>query len=167
MILAVDVDYKADNTAIIAGVLFNSWEDNEASKVVKKDITQVLPYESGAFYKRELPCILALLNDIDEHLECIVVDGYVCLGKEHKGLGAYLYDALKHKTPIVGVAKNAFRDISESTYIYRGESKKPLYVTSIGMEQEKAKELILRMHGRFRLPTLLKDVDTYCRNSEL
>jgi len=163
MILAVDVDYKEEDKAVASGVLFDSWEDGLPTKTLSVSVNNVLPYESGQFYKRELPCILALLEKIEEKLDCIVVDGYVNLGKGKRGLGAYLFDALEGKTPIIGVAKNAFKDIEKDTFLYRGESKKPLYITSISMAIEDAKKAIECMHGKYRFPTLLKEVDRMCR----
>jgi len=48
--------------------------------------------------------------------------------------------------------------------IYRGQSTNPLYITSEGIELEKSADLILNMHGDYRIPTLLKKVDQLCRN---
>jgi len=163
MILAVDVDYRENHKASVAGVLFSSWQDREPKEVVSTIVEEVAKYQSGQFYKRELPCILALLEKIDVELSCIVVDGYVFLGESKKGLGAYLYEALDRKIPIIGVAKSPFRDISKESFIYRGESKKPLYITSVGIELNEAKEVIKGMYGRFRIPFLLKEVDRICR----
>jgi len=163
MILAVDVDYR-DSGAVVAGVLFEHWKDNAPAKIVSTIVSEINPYISGEFYKRELPCILALLDEIDESLDAIIVDGYVFLDSGKKGLGAHLYDALKHKIPVIGVAKNAFKDINEDTFVYRGESKKPLYVTSVGIANDEAKAFIQKMHGKYRFPTLLKMVDRQCRS---
>ena len=77
-----------------------------------------------------------------------------------------MYDALDEKIPIIGVAKNSFQNISTDTYLYRGESKKPLFITSSGVEQQEAKKLIKSMHGKYRFPTLLKEVDRSCRDKE-
>jgi len=165
MILAIDVDYRKDDKAVVAGILFDQWDDAEPTHVVTTAIEEVTPYISGAFYKRELPCILKLLEEIETPLDCIVVDGYVTLAEGKAGLGTYLYHALDEKIPVIGVAKNAFQNISEETYIYRGESKKPLYVTSIGIEDDAAKRAIQSMFGKYRIPTLLKKADSVCRVS--
>lgn len=162
MILAIDVDYHEDNTAKVAGVLFENWEDKEAKQVYISHIEYVNAYISGEFYKRELPCILDILEEVTQELDYIVVDSYVYLN-EKRGLGAYLYDALNKKIKIVGVAKSAFRDISSNTHLYRGESKKPLYITSAGVDVEIAKKFVSTMHGKYRFPTLLKEVDRLCR----
>ena len=82
-----------------------------------------------------------------------------------KGLGAYLYDYYQNKTAVIGVAKNNFKENSISAKVIRGNSKKPLYITSIGIEQDVAADMIKKMHGDYRLPTLLKKVDSICRKN--
>lgn len=163
MILAIDIQYD-DNSALAAGVLFENWEDPHSVRDILTPIDQVEPYVPGEFYKRELPCIKALLKDIHEEITLIVVDGYVYLGEEKKpGLGMYLYDSLNREVPIIGVAKNFFHGTEESARLFRGSSKKPLFVTSAGISQEAAKEHITSMSGENRNPTLLKRVDQLCR----
>ena len=165
MILAIDVDYQEQhNTAHIAGVLFQSWQSIEAEQIYHKQIQPIAAYEAGAFYKRELPCILALLADVQPKLSCIVVDGYVFLGDEdHAGLGQHLWQALAGSIAVVGVAKNYFRGTPEQCKVLRGQSQKPLYVTAVGMELEQAKQAVQSMAGKHRIPTLLKLVDQHSR----
>jgi len=163
MILATDVQY-AETTALAAGLLFTDWQSDIIENVILKNIDKIEPYQAGAFYKRELPCILALLEDIDIPLDAIVIDGYVTLGEEEKdGLGMHLYKTIGQSTPIIGVAKKAFIGTPESCQILRGKSQNPLYITSVGISLQASKRLILKMHGKNRLPTLLKKVDQLCR----
>lgn len=163
MILAVDVDYQ-ETAAVVAGVLFNEWQDESHISICKSLITEIENYVPGEFYKRELPCILRLIEDHQISPELIVIDGHVYLDEDKKpGLGKYLYDALEAKIPVVGVAKRAFFTSSEDFEVFRGESEKPLYVTSEGMELKEAKLAIASMHGKYRNPTLLKLVDQKCR----
>jgi len=125
-----------------------------------------MPYVSGEFYKRELPCLLEALKGLSD-IELIVVDGYVWLDEPtHKGLGLYLYNALEKKVPIIGVAKAKFGDTPKECELLRGESSKPLYITSINFSLEKAKEAIALMHGKYRFPTLLKEVDSLAREKK-
>ena len=163
MILAIDVDYRANEKAKAAGLLFNDFKDDMPVKIITKIVEGVKPYEPGQFYKRELPCILALLEELSELPECIIVDGYVHLNDNKKGLGAYLFEALGQKVKVIGVAKNAYNKIADNTRVFRGKSKKPLFVTSIGIDQNKAKEYIQEMAGKFRNPSLLKEADRICR----
>lgn len=165
MILATDVHYHRTG-ATAAGVLFNDWQDTQAQQTLTVPIEHVEPYVSGQFYQRELPCLLALIEQITMPLDTIIVDGFVTLGEQQTaGLGKYLYDALAGKIIVIGVAKSAFSDSSIATEILRGKSNKPLYVTAVGMELEDAKDCVLAMAGAFRLPTLLKQVDSLCRKT--
>lgn len=88
------------------------------------------------------------------------MDGFVDLGRAREaGLGRHLYEMLGKKIAVIGVAKTPFRGTPPDCEILRGTSRKPLYVTAAGIEAESAKSLVQRMHGRGRLPTLLKHVD--------
>ena len=163
MILAVDVDYR-QNKAVVAGVCFEHWSDESPLLVVRTDVADVEPYEPGFFYKRELPCILKLIEAHELSPDLIVVDGFVVLGDDAKpGLGMHLYNALKGKIPIIGVAKRRFKDTETTAEVFRGESKNPLYVTTAGIDDEIARDFIQTMHGKHRIPTLLKLVDSECR----
>jgi deoxyribonuclease V len=163
MILAIDVDYK-ESTATVAGVFFKHWQDCAASDVVVTQVEGICEYEPGSFYKRELPCILKLLDEVKHPLSCIVVDGYVFLdGISKSGLGKYLYDALVKKIPVIGVAKRSFSNISDDFALLRGDSKKPLYITAVGIKQSEAMLHIASMYGKHRHPYLLKKADQVCR----
>lgn len=163
MIACFDVQYLKDN-ASIAAVVFHAWEDAKPFKIFTKLKKGIAAYEPGKFYLRELPCLLEILDEIDLPLTNLVIDGYVFLSDDHKsGLGHYLYNALDKKIPIIGVAKNGFKDLTICQEIFRGDSQKPLFITSIGIDTEKAADCIRNMHGNYRIPTLLKLVDATCR----
>lgn len=174
-LLAVDVDYRPgkDSTgkdtpkmAVAAGVLFRNWEDEHSGVVFLSELRQVEDYVPGAFYRRELPCILKLLKEHRLDPDCIVVDGYVVLdGAGKPGLGQHLFDALEGRATVIGVAKKPFKGIPSRCEVYRGKSKKPLFVTSAGLDLATAKQCIETMHGNFRLPTLLKEADRACRGT--
>jgi deoxyribonuclease V len=159
MIFAVDVNYP-DDKAFVAGILFEDWQDPEPVHQITTEIISVAEYEPGQFYKRELPCILEILTQLESLPETIVVDGYVALGSTQKpGLGKYLYDALDRQSVVIGVAKNRFEDTPVEAEIFRGGSQRPLYVTAIGISQAVAKSAIESMYGKYRIPDLLKLVD--------
>ena len=163
MKLAVDVDYQND-TAHIAGVAFSDWTDAESLAIYTSSLSGVQAYEPGNFFKRELSCILKLLEEHELKPECIIIDGFVYLdGKKEAGLGKYLYDALDGKSSIIGVAKRRFKTTPESCEVYRGQSRKSLYVSSEGLPPDTAKEHITSMHGSYRIPDLLKKADRVCR----
>jgi deoxyribonuclease V len=165
MIFAVDVNYKEDK-ALVAGILFKDWEDCEPTSQLTVQIDQIAEYEPGQFYKRELPCILALFEQLESLPEYIVIDGYVYLGEERKaGLGKYLYDALEGKIAVIGVAKTRFKDTPSETELCRGSSQRPLYVTVEGIDLREAKSAIALMCGTDRMPVILKMVDRLSKQS--
>lgn len=159
MKLAVDVYYQK-NKATAAGVLFPKWTSVQPLKKFVSHINQVEEYIPGQFYKRELPCILKLIHKHKIAPNYIIIDGYVYLdGSNRPGLGKYLYERLNATIPVIGVAKNPFKNISEKYKIYRRNSIKPLYVTAAGLPLDKAKKYILKMQGSYRIPDLLREVD--------
>ncbi|MGJ8659521.1 endonuclease V [Cellulophaga fucicola] len=162
MILAFDT-YYYDNKAKTVGVSFNNWLDNTVLEIKEEIIEDVPDYEPGAFYKRELPCIISLLKQYNlKDVELIIVDSYVLLDDDGKlGLGGYLYNSLEQKIPVVGVAKSSFHlNKTNSKALLRGDSIKPLYISAIGISLDKAYELVKSMHGNYRMPTLLQILDT-------
>ncbi len=166
MIYCFDTYYHTDyaNTAVVG---IEDWSACEPSFELSDTIYNVKEYESGAFYKRELPCLLSIINKINLNpsKDILVIDGYVVLSDGGKlGLGGHLYHELNRKIPVIGVAKNNFFQLNNlKKEIYRGQSKKPLFITSLGYDLQKASERIMTMHGNFRIPTLLKLVDQRCR----
>lgn len=164
MIIAFDVAYT-DTQSLVGCVAFDDWQAAKPNWQHTFVFAASEPYESGQFYKRELPNLLQAIELIPFDIDVIVVDGYVWLSEDGKqGLGAYLFEALNKEIPVIGVAKNAFQNADEfAQAVYRGESKHPLYVTAAGMDLPVAAEHIQNMHGEFRFPTLLKLVDQLSR----
>jgi len=161
MIIAIDVHYR-ENVAKSVSIAFDNWTDTIPHTTHIVAVHHIAPYIPGQFYKRELPCILKVLEKSDlSKIALIIVDGYVVLNDEGKaGLGHYVYEALERKIPIVGVAKKSFHDNQKNvTQVFRGKSKNPLYVTSIGIDLEKAADYVKNMAGDYRFPELLKILD--------
>ncbi|PWN71258.1 endonuclease V [Chryseobacterium phosphatilyticum] len=165
MIYAFDTYYYEDyaNTVCIA---FEDWSSEREVEIFTEQTPINSGYESGAFYKRELPCILSLLTKIVlKPGDIIIVDGYVTLDNEGKiGLGGHLYEMLKEEYPVVGIAKNEFTTPdSQRRSIIRGESKTPLFLTAKGIDVNEVKLKVEQMHGAYRIPTLLKKLDQLSR----
>src|SRR5262245_3674269 len=159
MFACLDGDYR-NGGAVAACVLFTDWGDEVSAGECVRRIPAVAPYQPGQFYRRELPCLLAVLGEVEAPLQAVVVDGYVWLGDEHTpGLGAHLYEALGRAVPVVGVAKTRFGGARAAREVRRGASCRPLYVTAAGVDVEEAARGVARMHGHHRIPTLLKRVD--------
>ncbi|MBB5034867.1 endonuclease V [Prosthecobacter vanneervenii] len=161
LITAVDVCYH-DHGATAAAIQFADWADEQACAQYLCDIPQVADYQPGQFYRRELPCVLAVLKQLPQQPSMIVIDGHVWLRPGEPGLGWHLHEAIG--IPVIGVAKTSFDQSRHAAHVFRGESLKPLFVTAIGMDQQEAARHIESMHGAFRLPTLLKLVDHLCRS---
>ncbi|MDP4089828.1 MAG: endonuclease V, partial [Bacillota bacterium] len=139
---------------------------NEAQEIISKYsvfIHRVQRYESGKFYRRELPCILRVLEEVNEKIDLIITDSFVWLDDGKRGLGARLYEKLKGQIPVIGVAKTFFRDAQNYKEVFRGKSSKPLYVSSAGIDLDYSADFIRNMKGRFRIPDLLKEVDRLSR----
>jgi len=160
MIVAFDVHYLEDSCAA-AAVLFSDYRDTEPTAAYTQLLPGAADYIPGEFHRRELPCLLTLLKQINEFPDEMVIDGYVMLGNR-PGLGQHLFKSFDGKIPIVGVAKSKFKG-SSGIEIFRGGSIHPLYVTSSGVDMQKASERIRTMHGVHRIPTLLKRVDILAR----
>lgn len=186
--VAIDTYYYKDRAKTV-GVVFNEWEDSEPEKIIVSWLSsdQYGPYIPGEFYKRELPCILGLLDNIPDILgyDAIILDGLAHLptvpGGIVDGLGIRLEEELNKRYPnfrnsdpfgtgriygpaVIGVAKTPFKGCDDDAGIakvFRGSAKKPLYVctTWFNMSSSDAGDHIKSMHGEFRIPTLLKILD--------
>lgn len=88
MILAFDTYYYNGKAKTVC-LEFEEWNESKNFKIHTEIIENVEEYIPGEFYKRELPCILSLLDKIDlTNIEAIIVDGFVYLDDEKKyGLG--------------------------------------------------------------------------------
>jgi deoxyribonuclease V len=165
-ILAVDAAYS-ENDAAAAGVYFSDWADVESlAEVVTRISGPPAPYQPGEFYRRELPLIMALLDQAPRPVATIVIDGYVWLsGDGRPGLGARLHEALARRVPVIGVAKTRFHDDTWSQPITRGLSGTPLYITGAGVDRGDAARRIARMSGENRIPAMLKQADDLARKA--
>ena len=168
--LGIDVHYCESGSnatgptiATAAGVIFENWEDEKPLNQLTSTCPVPSEYISGQFYKRELPCILQLLKQLNNQPDTIIVDGYVHLADGSIGLGGHLYQSLSNSIPVIGVAKNPMKDHQLAKQIMRGSSSRPLYVTAAGIDLNTAAQHISDMHGQHRHPTLLKLVDHLCR----
>jgi deoxyribonuclease V len=159
MNLAIDI-YYYKTYAKCVGVLF-LWGDDVPAKVIEATVDGVADYVPGEFYKRELPCVMAVIDQVRKYkIDCIILDSHVQLGEGKKGLGEYVHEAFDQKYPIIGVAKSSFQGNAEFVReVRRGESENPLYVSAVGCDLDEAAESILNMHGEYRIPTMLKEVD--------
>lgn len=161
VIACVDVHYLEPGGARAAVVAFASWSAEVPIEEHVVTVERVAPYESGAFYKRELPCILAALAALSAMPEVVIVDGHAWLEAARPGLGARLLEAEPRIRTVVGVAKTRFLD-STAAPVLRGSSASPLWVDEAGAPVGAAAR-VAEMHGAFRVPAMLRRVDQLCR----
>ncbi len=165
MFFCTDVAYDDEaGTAQAAAIGFWHSTDSAPSRRFVEPIDGVEPYVPGQFYRRELPCLIALLDVVRraEAIDMVLVDGHVWLAEGQPGLGHHLWNELNQRVAVIGVAKAPFAG-GCAAEVLRGESSRPLYVTSVGVDEEKAAEFVRKMHGPHRLPTLLAEVDALSR----
>jgi deoxyribonuclease V len=162
-IACLDAAYRGER-AVGAAVLITDWRAGAPIEIVTA-AAEAAPYEPGAFYKRELPVLVAVLGRITVPLSAVVIDGYVWLDRaeEKPGLGAHLWQAIDRACPVMGVAKTAFADDHWSIPVLRGKSGRPLYVTAVGMGLDTAVEAVRSMAGAHRIPEMLKLADRKAR----
>jgi len=161
---AVDVSYSED-LAWAACVGFAGWSADAPLFESVCPIAGIEPYEPGRFCRRELPCIVSVLRLVPELPEILIIDGYVWLDATGRpGLGAYVYEEYGRHIPVVGIAKTAYLGSEHAIAVVRGRSVRPLYVTSAGIDTRAAAAGLRSMHGRRRIPALLRRVDQLCRN---
>ncbi len=144
-------------------MIAGSWEAEAPGSTYVEDIAAVEPYEPGSFYRRELPCLVSVLRLLPALPDAIVIDGYVWLPLPTRaGLGARLHEHLGGKIPVVGIAKSAFRGVESCSAVvpvFRGASRKPLFVTAVGMDVEIAAQHVRRMAGKHRIPEIARITD--------
>lgn len=162
MYLAVDVHYDDNlNFARIAGALFNSKDSILPVAAYISEIEGIEDYKAGEFYRRELPCIQKLIHEHNLVVDTLIVDGFVHLNHQ-PCLGAKVAEAITSTKKVIGVAKNPHKLMSTDTEVTRSNSR-PLYVTETGVGQSEARDFVKSMHGKNRIPTMLKLVDSLCR----
>jgi deoxyribonuclease V len=73
IIAAFDVHYREDGAAS-AAVVFHEYRDAEPAAEYTLRLPSAADYIPGEFYRRELPCILALLKQLGEAPDEMVID---------------------------------------------------------------------------------------------
>ena len=155
-ILAININFQ-ENQDTVAGVLFTRWNSGRAESVLSVKVENTESFIGGEIFGRELKVVNALLSQCKSKLDYIVLDGLVFSdGHSEAGLGKYIYDQLEEKVVVIGVSNKLVKGLPEECGLCRGDSGTPLYVTAVSVGLSQAKELITSMHGKFRMPTLLK-----------
>lgn len=158
----LDVHYKT-GIAITALVQFTDFLDEKPLDIVVTRMKIPSNYVPGEFFKRELPCLIHAIKESGGQYDTIIIDGYVHMQASRKGLGQHLFEALGQQIPITGIAKNPMKLATDFLPVRRGDSDKPLFVSTISLDLSEMAELVKKMHGPFRIPTLVKLADQAAR----
>ncbi len=164
--IAVFDNHYFDETVRSAVCCIQDWSDDipALEKCMMDAISS--DYVPGEFFRRELPSIIKLIQELDVELHTLVIDGYVDLSTGRPGLGRHLYNHFEEQVPVIGVAKNAFKESDTHHEVLRGESQSPVFITACGLDTSTAADYISAMHGQFRIPSILKCVDRLARDGE-
>lgn len=164
LFVAVHVD-GAQATA--AAVAFDAWDAMEATKTCTTRIAHIEKAVRGELDLRELPCVLQLLGEHRLEPELLLFEGFVHLdGDDTPGLGQHLFHALGGRVPVVGISKKGLPGLSAQFEVMREEETPPLVVTSAGVDIGAAKARVRSMHGRKRVPTLMKLAARLAKNAD-
>lgn len=167
MKLAACVHFHGDG-ALAAAVAFDEWDAPEATRTFTSRVAHVDKPARGKPDLRELPCLLLLLQEHALKPDVIVIDGPVHLdAAETPGPGRSLYDALGGRTAIIGVSTRSMPGMPTQFEVFREEEARPIIVTCAGIDLGAAKVRVRNMHGKRRVPTLLKLAARIARNGSL
>ena len=156
MKLVMDIHHDGD-TARVGAVAFDDWAAGEATKTYVTEVAHVEKARPGEPWGRDLPGLLQLLHQHKLSPEVIVIDGFVYSdAQETPALGQFLHHALGGAVAVIGISKTAMKDTPAQFEVMREEETRPLVITSAGIDLGAAKARVRTMHGRKRLPTLLK-----------
>lgn len=167
MKLALAVHFEGDG-ARAAAVAF---DDGASPEPTRTFVTTIAHAEKkparGELDLRELPCLLQLLREHALAPELLLIDGFVHLdAQETPGLGQHLFHALGGRTPVIGLAKSAAPGLPAQFEVHREEEVRPLLVTCAGIDLGAAKARVRGMHGRKRVPTLMKLAARLAKNAD-
>jgi deoxyribonuclease V len=154
LVVAVHFD---GTQAQAAAAAFDAWDCAEATQTYVSRIAHVEKAVRGQPDLRELPCVLQLLREHSLEPDLVLIEGFAHGGAaETPGLGQHLHQALGGKVPIVCVSKKCLPGLTVQFEVMREEEAPPLFVTCAGIDIGAAKARVRAMHGRKRVPTLMK-----------
>ena len=158
MKLVMDVHMEGD-AARVGAVAFDDWPAAEGTRNYSLAIAHVEKPAKGELDLRALPWLIQLMEANGLQPEVIVLDGFVHVdAQDTPGLGRRLHDALAGRSAVIGVSKSVFKgsDTPDQFCVFREDETPPLVVTCAGIDLGAAKARVRMMHGRKRVPTLVK-----------
>jgi deoxyribonuclease V len=141
----------------VAAVAFDAWDAAEAARSFASSVSPAATPARRPRAALELAAVLQLLRDHTLEPELIVIDGPVHLDAAEKpGWGRQLFDALGGGCAVIGISTRAVPGLPDQFAVWRDDEAGPLIVTCIGLDLGAAKARVRTMHGRRRMPTLMK-----------
>lgn len=156
LVMAVQVD-AATGEVVAGAVGFDDWAAAEPLGEWTSRLAGTEAPVRGQPDGRPLAGLLHLLQQHRLAPELVVLDGPVHAdAQDTPALGRRLHEALGAAVPVVGVARSGAGRWPTSFEVHREEEAAPLWVTCAGLDLGAAKVRVRMMHGRKRVPTLLK-----------
>ncbi|OYV00848.1 MAG: endonuclease V [Burkholderiales bacterium PBB5] len=154
--LALDVQLTPQGVQA-AALCFDAWDAAEPTRshsllLALADAPK--PAERAAL---RLQCVAQLLRERQLAPGLILIDGLVHLDAQGTpGWGQQLADALGGGVVVIGISKAAAKDWPAQFAVQREDEAAPVIVTCAGIDIGAAKARVRAMHGKRRMPTLLK-----------
>ncbi len=176
-VTGVDAAYTADDRRVIAAAVTLDADTLAPLETAVATAEVTFPYVPGLFSFRELPCIRAVLDRLDQPPQLVVCDGQGVAHPRRLGLASHL--GVEMGLPTIGCAKSRLVGEHQSPAKHRGaraplidegetigavlrtqDGVRPVYV-SVGhlVSLETACAWVLRLSPRHRLPETTRTAD--------
>ena len=156
MKLAIALEFFTDQVRA-AAVAFDAWDALEPDKTCSTLVAVAARLSPAERDQCRLAGLLQLLREQALGPELIVFDGLVHLDAQGTpGWGQLLYDALGGRVAVIGVSKRVTQGLPAQFEVMRETEALPVIVTCVGIDLGAAKARVRAMHGKRRMPTLLK-----------
>lgn len=180
-VLGVDVGYNLRTTMSRASLVLMTLDGLEIKQSIVSEVPTTFPYISGLLSFREIPAILAAMQQLGEKPDLLMVDGQGIAHPRRMGIAAHLGVLLD--MPSIGVAKSrlcgeyeepAFTKGSASPLFHQGEhigtvlrsrdNVKPLFISpGHRIDVSTATGLVQQCLTQYRLPEPTRLADKYSK----
>lgn len=156
---------QAGSVSHAVALVFETWDQPEATRVYGATVQPGEKPARGEPDLREVACVLQLLDQCALQPELMVIEGLVHRdASETPAMGQHLYRALGGRTAVIGVSNTLPPDLPPQFQVMREDEAPAIAVTCAGIDLASAKARLRAMHGRKRLPTLLKLATRLAKN---
>lgn len=154
-VLGVDVGYNLHTTMSRASLVLMTLNGLEIRQSIVAETPTLFPYIPGLLSFREIPAILAAMQQLTEKPDLLMVDGQGIAHPRRMGIAAHLGVLLD--MPSIGVAKSRLCGEYEEPAPIKGASS-PLYhrgehIGTVLCSRDKVKPLFISPGHRVDIPT--------------